>query len=343
MSTRRRQTGAQQALLTALSAGMLAALLSVPAAAATTTSPLAVATAPMLAAAASASAASFQFGVIGHSFKSSADETPLRQAIASASQQSPAFIVATGIKSTSEPCSDRLYGQRRALFNDSSAPLILSLAGSDWSACQNSAGRSAAIERLNRVRELFYSDAESLGMRHLPLTRQSGTAKFRSYAENAHWQVGKVLFATINLPANNNHYRAEAGRNSEYEDRLVANRAWLNRLFSLAQRQKLQGLVLFSDGAVTLPESGLLSLLPSFRNKQDGFAEPRRQIHALAEKFSGQVLLIDAQGSAGGETVINWRGNVGYLSLATSWTEIGVNSAAAPLFSLRASGADVTP
>ena len=293
---------------------------------------------------ASANTASpFQFGVIGHSFKSGADEAPLRQAIASASQQAPAFIVASGIKSGSEPCSDHLYAQRRALFNDSSVPLVLSLAGSDWSACQNSAGRSAAIERLNRVRELFYGDGESLGQRRLTLTRQSGTAKFRSYAENAHWQVGKVLFATINLPANNNHYRAEAGRNSEYEDRLVANRAWLNRLFSLAQRQKLQGLVLFSDGAVTPPEAGLLSLLPSFRNKQDGFAEPRRQIHTLAEKFRGQVLLIDAQGSNGGETVINWRGNVGYLSLATAWTEIGVSAANATLFSVRASSAEVTP
>lgn len=288
-------------------------------------------------------AAPFQFGVIGHSFRSNADEAPLRQAIASASQQAPAFIVATGIKSSSEPCSDHLYAQRRTLFNDSSVPLVLSLAGSDWSACQNSAGRSAAIERLNRVRELFYGDAESLGQRHLTLTRQSGTAKFRSYAENAHWQVGKVLFATINLPANNNHYRAEAGRNSEYEDRLVANRAWLNRLFSLAQRQKLQGLVLFSDGAVTPPEAGLLSLLPSFRNKQDGFAEPRRQIHTLAEKFKGQVLLIDAQGSNGGETVINWRGNVGYLSLATAWTEIGVSASNATLFAIRANGAEVAP
>lgn len=293
--------------------------------------------------AASNASAPFQFSVIGHSFKSSADETPLRQAIASASLQAPVFIVATGIKSSSEPCSDHLYAQRRALFNDSSVPLILSLAGSDWSACQNSAGRSAAIERLNRVRELFYSDTESLGLRRLTLTRQSSTAKFRSYAENAHWQMGKVLFATINLPANNNHYRAEAGRNSEYEDRLVANRAWLNRLFSLAQRQKLQGLVLFSDGAITPPEAGLLSLLPSFRNKQDGYAEPRRQIHTLAEKFKGQVLLIDAQGSNGGETVINWRGNVGYLSLATTWTEIGVNAANTALFSVRASAAEVTP
>jgi len=297
----------------------------------------------LLAPAHSSAAATFQFAVIGHNFRSSAEETPLRQAITGAAQQAPAFIVATGIKAASEPCSDSLYAQRRSLLNDSSAPLIVALAGSDWSACQNSAGRSAAVERLNRLRELFYGDAASLGARRLTVTRQSGTAKFRNYAENAHWQVGKVLFATINLPANNNHYRTEAGRNSEYEDRLVANRAWISRLFALAQRQKLQGLVLFSDGDVSVQETGLLDLLPSLRNKQDGFAEPRRQIRTLAEKFTGQVLLIDAQGNPGAEPVITWRANVGHLSLAAWQAEIGVTGGSAPLFTLRASSAELTP
>ena len=37
---------------------------------------------------------SFQFGVIGHSFRNSAEETPLRQSISGAAQQAPAFIVA---------------------------------------------------------------------------------------------------------------------------------------------------------------------------------------------------------------------------------------------------------
>ena len=165
-----------------------------------------------------AKAGSFQFGVVGHSFKTGADETVLKRAIAGATQGNPAFVVATGVKAGSEPCSDKLYASRYALLDASSAPMVVSLAGSDWSACLNSAGRSNAIDRLNRLRELFYRDSETLGARRLPVTRLSSSAKFRSYAENAHWQVGKVLFATINLPANNNHYRAEAGRNSEYED-----------------------------------------------------------------------------------------------------------------------------
>jgi hypothetical protein len=284
----------------------------------------------------------FQFGVIGHAFKAAPDEAVLKRAIADATQADPAFIVANGIKSASEPCSDRLYAQRRALLDESAPPLIVSLAGSDWNACLNSAGRSNAIERLNRLRELFYGDGESLGARRIPLTRLSSTAKFRSYAENAHWEYGKVLFATVNLPANNNHFRPEAGRNSEYEDRLVANRAWLHRLFTLAARQKMHGLVLFSDGDVGLQQEEGFSLLPSFQARQDGFAEPRRQIQAMAEKFKGKVLLIDAQNNAaaGTEPAIHWRGNVGHLSLGAEWAEVRVAPDAATLFTIKGGGAD---
>src|SRR5476649_2033730 len=276
------------------------------------------------AAAAAAGAGGFVFGVIGHSFSAGGDEAVLKRAIADANLEKPAFVVATGIKAAGEPCSDRLYAQRKAILDDSEPPLIVSLAGSDWSACLNSAGRSDAIERLNRLREVFFTDGQSLGARRVAVTRLSATAKFRSYAEYAHWQVGSVLFATINLPANNNHFRAEAGRNSEYEDRLVANRAWLHRLFTLAERQKMHGLVLFSDGDVGVQAEQGFSLLPSFQSKQDGFAEPRRQIRAMAEKFKGKVLLVDTQGGAGTEPSIVWRGNVGHMSLAAEWAEVRV-------------------
>lgn len=279
----------------------------------------------------------FQFGVIGHSFKTGQDEAVLKRAIAGATQDHPAFVVATGVKAVKEPCSDKLYASRHALLDASSVPMVVSLAGSDWSACLNSAGRSNAIERLNRLRELFYRDSETLGAKRLPVTRLSSSAKFRSYAENAHWQVGKILFATINLPANNNHFRPEAGRNSEYEDRLVANRAWLHRLFTLAARQKMEGLVLFSDGDVGLEAQEGFSLLPRFETKRDGFAEPRKQIKTLAEKYSGKVLLVDTlvKEKQGDEATIHWQGNVGHLNLAADWTEVRVTPGSATLFAIK--------
>ncbi|MDN2708843.1 hypothetical protein O0880_05330 [Janthinobacterium sp. SUN118] len=294
--------------------------------------------------------AGFEFAVLGHSFKAGPDDGPLKKAIADTSTFNASFVVATGIKAASESCSDKLYGQRKDLLDASGPPLIVSLSASDWANCRNSRGRINAIERLNRLRDVYFADDQSLGQRKLTLSRLSSTAKFRSYAENAHWEYGGVLFATVNLPANNNHFLPEAGRNSEFEDRLVANRSWLQRLFAMAQRKQLDGIVLFSDGDVGVLDEDDNSLLPSFSSKQDGFASPRKQIRTLAKKFSGKVLLVDtrtegeadnkegkarkAAARAGGPK-ISWKGNLGHVSIDNDWAAIAVRPGKTPFFEVR--------
>jgi hypothetical protein len=278
-----------------------------------------------------------QFGVIGHSFAHGGGEERLKQALADTGDAALAFVVVTGIKGAAESCSDKLYAQRRALIDAARRPMIVAPAASDWSECKNSAGRTSAIERLNRLRELYFPEPASLGAPKMALTRLSASAKFRSYAENAHWEVGNVLYATVNLPANNNHYRPEAGRNSEFEDRLVANRFWLNRLFTLAKRHKLDAIVLFSEGDVKAltQQTGLRALLGRSTDGQDGFAAPRRQIGTLAQKFPGKVLLIDTAAPEGAPPAIEWRGNIGHLSLGSGALEVRVTPGAPSLFTLK--------
>ncbi|MYN01994.1 hypothetical protein GTP41_07745, partial [Pseudoduganella sp. DS3] len=206
-----------------------------------------------------------------------ADAT-LRRLLAEAGQAEPAFIVATGIKGVQEPCSDRLYAERRELMESAARPLVLLPAGSDWTECRNSNGKSNAIERLNRIRELFFAAPEALGKGKLALNRQSAIAKFRDYAENAYWEHENILFVSLNVPAKNNHYLSEAGRNSEYEDRMVANRAWLQRAFLLAKRKKLPGMVLLMEGDIGAHvEEGFFARLAQ---KKDGFTETRRLVRA---------------------------------------------------------------
>ena len=277
----------------------------------------------------------FQFGAIGHTFKAGADEALLRRALAEVGQEKPVFIVATGIKAAAEPCSDKLYARRKAALDESARPVIVAPADTDWTACRNSAGRSNAIERLNRIREVFYPNNDSLGEKPLALTRLSASAKFRSYAENAYWEYGGVLFATVNLPGGNNHYLPEAGRNSEFEDRLVANRAWLQRLFALAQRRGVEGVVLFSDGDLGAHVEEGFSLLSGFSAKQDGYAQVRKQVRALAAKFKGKVLLVDNQGDSKAAPAIVWNGNLGRLGLGVEWEAVRVQPGNAHLFTLK--------
>jgi len=273
-----------------------------------------------------------RFAIIGHGF-TDGGEKRLRQALRDNDDNDVAFLVVTGIKGANEPCTDKLYQKRRELIDDARRPVVVLPAGSDWAECRNSAGRSDAIERLNRIRELFYGEPDTLGARKLALTRQSISPRFRSYAENAHWSVGKVLYATVNMPANNNHYLNEAGRNSEYEDRLVANRFWLNRLFAIARRDKLEALVLFSEGDVKplSQPTGLRALLRSAVPDNDGFAEPRRLILSLAQKFRGKVLLVDGT-RVRAKPAIEWRGNVGHLAAGADALEVIVDPDSKTLF-----------
>ena len=296
---------------------------------------------------AKAGPAGFSFGVIGPVFKNGPAATMLELAIADSNQLKPAFVVATGLKSLKEACTDALYEQRKSVLNTSERPLVLSLAASDWSDCKNSHGRSAALERLTHVRDLFFGDTWSLGQHKIELTRLSSNASYRSYAENAHWEYGRIMFATINLPANNNDYRLDAGRNSEFEDRAVANRTWLKRLFALAQSKKLDGLVLFSDGDVGVVKTETMKSAAG--SKHDGYLEMRRQIKALARQFSGSVMLVDVQRSASpAGAAIAWQDNLGHVNVQSNWIEIHVNaersasgrtSVRAPLFQLKRSAA----
>jgi len=272
-----------------------------------------------------------RFAVIGNGAGGKDDEdgeARLKQALADSSEESLAFVVINGIKGENESCGDRLYQQRRDIIERARRPTIVSLAGSDWTACRNSANRTNAIERLNRLRELFHGEPESLGREKIHLTQLSASPRFRSYAENAHWKVGKVLYATINLPANNNHYLEAAGRNSEYEDRTVANRFWLNRLFAIARSDKAEALVLFSEGAVRPfyldQPAGLRGLLRRDPVEKDGFEAVRRQVQARAVKFDGKVLLVDGGTPHGKKPGIAWKDNLGQLSVGTKAVEVNV-------------------
>ena len=284
-----------------------------------------------------AQAADFSFGVIGQAFSNNksdpaAAENALRGALAESDADNLAFVVVNGIKTAAEPCTDQLYMQRRDILNAAQNGIIMSLAASDWVACRNKAGKSTAIERLNQIRELFYDGEMSFGASKLDLMRQSATPKFREYEENARWEFGEVLFATINLPADNNHYRSDGGRNSDYEDRLIATRDWLRHLFAIAKNKKLPGIVLFTDANPLLPPAQRTAEL---RGQRDGFSEVRQQLGALASKYPGRVLLVHGQRhtgvGAGGQNIV-WTGNLGVLASDAGWSKISVDPARPMLF-----------
>ncbi|EEO28890.2 hypothetical protein [Oxalobacter paraformigenes] len=255
------------------------------------------------------------------------NDTRLKKAFAKIAHAKPAFVVLNGIKAKTESCGDELLFERQNLFNTSEKPVILSLSEGDWVNCRNSKGDSLAIERLIRLKEIFFENAHSLGMQTLELTRQSLSNRFSNYPENAYWQKNAILFATLHMPAENNHYITAAGRNAEFEDRTIANKNWLDRLFRLASRHRYKGIVLFSDGNPFF-YSAPNGLNPTPR---DGFYEIRQKLNALVTRYPGRVLFIHGQGASAPAEII-WKGRLGTLGLRPDWTRIDVNPATQTLF-----------
>jgi hypothetical protein len=244
--------------------------------------------------------AGFTFAVIGSLPERPEDVASAHALLDAIDAEHPAFVVHLGnLKGRDESCADTLLEARHDLLDSVTAPLVYIPGDHDWSDCARAAaGRFDPIERLLRLRELFYPDDNTLGQRAMTVMRQSDQAKFRSYRENARWEMDGVLFVTLNVPGDNNNYNTAGGRNGEYEDRLEANRQWLTRAFAIARQRKLPGMVimmqadpLFEDGwerrrAPTLLD-GLLR-----RRQHDGYLTLKRQLRALTRDYDGAVLLI---------------------------------------------------
>ncbi|MBC7414228.1 MAG: hypothetical protein H7327_04785 [Herminiimonas sp.] len=267
----------------------------------------------------------FSFGVIAPGASHASGDAGIREAIVATDAENLAFVVSSGIKTSQENCSDKLLFKRKELFQSAKNGLIVSIAASDWSGCRTATGRSLAIERLSRIRDLFFDDEFSFGASKLPLARQASTPKFRTYVENLRWDIGSMVFATLHLPANNNDFIAAAGRNSEFEDRMIADRDWLHRVFGFAAQKGATGIVLFCDGdPMATPDArGLLGL----GARRDGFAEIRKQITTLTGRFNGKVVLIHGQtgDAAGTPTALTWRGNLGDVAVAPGWVRMTVD------------------
>lgn len=276
--------------------------------------------------AAQAQEAPFSFGVLGPASAAARDNTHTIQAtIFETDADNLAFLVAIGIKGRREPCGNTLYHERRKMLDAAENGVMVTITANDWAVCEGVPRRSGAAERLMQLRELFFNGEFSLGGTRLPVLRQSASPQFRSYVENARWEMGNILFATVNLPANNNNFVSDAGRNSEHEDRQVANRLWLQRLFKIAAYQKMPAIVLFAD-VNPLNE-------PPPPKGRDGFADTRKVLKSLASRYSGKVLVISGNAAgvkAGGASArkapirprIKWDGNTGSLELEEGWLKI---------------------
>ena len=192
-----------------------------------------------------------------------------------------AFSVHDGdIKSGSSPCTDSIYTDTLALFEDFEDPLIYTPGDNEWTDCHRSSGDP--LERLAFLRKLFYPDDRSLGEREIRLERQSAR-----YPENARWEKGGVTFATLHIVGSNNNLGRSPESTAEYAARNAANLAWLEETFEEAEESR--GIMLFIqanpwDGP-PVERTGFADFLRALEREVLIYGEPVVLVHGDSHYF----------------------------------------------------------
>jgi hypothetical protein len=182
----------------------------------------------------------FEFALIGDQQYNTESEAQFPRLMADIDRADVDFVVHLGDfkAGTTQPCDDKLFQARRQQFDASRHPFIYTPGDNEWTDCHNpKAGGFDPVERLAKLREIFFSGTQSLGQRKLALEQQP------KFLENQRWRRGRVLFITIHMVGDNNNLESA----DEYRERNAANLAWLREGFELAKREQAVAVAIFTQ------------------------------------------------------------------------------------------------
>jgi len=196
------------------------------------------------------------------------------------------------------PCDDGLFKLRKEQFDASRHPFVYTPGDNDWTDCHDpKAGGYDPVERLAKLREIFFQGNLSLGQRKLTAKRQSDIPQFSKFRENARWSYGDVLFVTLHLVGSNNNLGRVPEADAEYRERNAANLAWLKEAFDVAKREGSRAVGIFMQANPRFEFSapsrrvGLLGIGPPPK-KQSGFTDFMSTLEAEVLAFGKPVVLM---------------------------------------------------
>ena len=206
-----------------------------------------------------AGAQTFQFGLVGDMPYTIAQDEDYRRVIASLNAADLAFVVHVGDMQGSPsdhyespdtislPCTDQKYDALYASFGSIKHPVILTPGDNDWTDCHLvRESKVDPLERLARLRAIFYPSGQSLGQRTIPVESEASVPQFSKFRENLRWTVHGVTFGTLHIVGSNDNLGRTPEMDAEHAERKAANLAWIRSLFAEARRSGSRGLVLMA-------------------------------------------------------------------------------------------------
>ena len=203
-----------------------------------------------------------------------------------------AFVVHVGdLSSPRYACTDEMLARRLGQFRASAHPLIFTPGDNDWTDCHEPTIKGGnPLERLAKVRTLFFDGDRTLGQRTFPLSRQSADPAFARYRENVRWEQAGVTFFTLHVTGSNNGLGRASDGDAEYAERNNANLTWLRQGFEHA---KTSG----SRAVMILQQANIFPAFPPFPGSvkdadTTGFVDLRSELQKEARALGKPVVLV---------------------------------------------------
>jgi hypothetical protein len=216
----------------------------------------------------------FEFGLIGDIPYTAEDERKFPNLIQDMNEADLAFVIHNGDfwwdgagwnerVGGLPPCSDAAFQDRIRLAQSFKHPFILAPGDNEWTDCHRAKPHTFdPLERLAKVREMFFREDQSLGQRTIRLTSQSEDPKYRKFRENLRWTYGGVLFVTVHIVGSNNNLGRTPEMDAEYAERNAANLVWLRQAFELAKRDSNRGIMIVTQANPLIETRWPASRLP---------------------------------------------------------------------------------
>lgn len=242
----------------------------------------------------------WRFGLIGDVPYSDDERRELPRMLQAINDSHVDFVAHVGdFKHGKDRCDDAVFEDRHQLFNSSRTPFIFVPGDNEWTDCERlSNGAYDPLERLAKLRSLFWKDSFSLGNKKLVVERQAG-----AYREHSRFRIGPVLFVTLNLPGGNNNFGLTDEPQREYQARNPVVLAWLKDSFALARREKLAGIALlfqanpgFKHFAQGLPHRGYRDFLNTLYEETQRFPGLVLAVHGDSHQSRIDHPMRDTQG-----------------------------------------------
>lgn len=202
----------------------------------------------------------FGFGVIGDAPYTRQQENDFPNVIAAMNRTDLAFVVHIGDfqadpreyyrqpQNIALPCTDETFKTALDLFQTSIHPFVVTPGDNDWTDCHFVKERKfEPLERLEKVRAMFYREGRSLGQRTMPVISQAQDRRFARFRENLRWSIGGVTFVTLHTVGSNDNFGRTPEMDAEHTERTAANIAWMKHAFDSARADNSLGLVIFTQ------------------------------------------------------------------------------------------------